>query len=163
MYIIFLLIFNYWSGNVAKRRETLKYGTFGRKKFGFRAMSRRILKLCVASLLNILCFPDKWPCSCAPVMPPIMRVGKHAKTECFWTTYMKKHCLGGFTKQKIIEWLFFGPKIVWWCALLLKLLQWWLQTCLLANVLIYNWEKTTNAHGSHVMCWFLKRNVAWWL
>ena len=37
-------------------RETLKYGTFGRKKFGFRAMSRRILKLCVASLLNILCF-----------------------------------------------------------------------------------------------------------
>ena len=39
-------------------RETLKYGTFGRKKFGFRAMSRRILKLCVASLLNILCFPD---------------------------------------------------------------------------------------------------------
>ena len=38
-------------------RETLKYGTFGRKKFGFRAMSRRILKLCVASLLNILCFP----------------------------------------------------------------------------------------------------------
>ena len=57
MYIIFLLIFNYWSGNVAKRRETLKYGTFGRKKFGFRAMSRRILNLCVASLLNILCFP----------------------------------------------------------------------------------------------------------
>ena len=40
-------------------RETLKYGTFGRKKFGFRAMSRRILKLCVASLLNILCFPGK--------------------------------------------------------------------------------------------------------
>ena len=44
--------------NVAKRRETLKYGTFGCKKFGFRAMSQRILKLCVASLLNILCFPD---------------------------------------------------------------------------------------------------------
>ena len=39
-------------------RETLKYGTFGRKKLGFRAMSQRILKLCVASLLNILCFPD---------------------------------------------------------------------------------------------------------
>ena len=38
-------------------RETLKYGTFGRKKFGFRAMSRRILKLFVASLLNILYFP----------------------------------------------------------------------------------------------------------
>ena len=31
MFIIFLLIFYYWSGNVAKRRETLKYGTFGRK------------------------------------------------------------------------------------------------------------------------------------
>ena len=58
MFIIFLLIFDYWSGNVAKRRETLKYGTFGRKKFGFRAMSQRILKLCVASLLNILCFPE---------------------------------------------------------------------------------------------------------
>ena len=57
MFIIFLLIFDYWSGNVAKRRETLKYGTFGCKKFGFRAMSQRILKLCVASLLNILCFP----------------------------------------------------------------------------------------------------------
>ena len=41
-------------------RETLKYGTFGRKKFGFRAMSRRILKLCVASLLNILCFPGMY-------------------------------------------------------------------------------------------------------
>ena len=38
-------------------RETLKYGSFGREKFGFRAMSRRIWKLCVASLLIILCFP----------------------------------------------------------------------------------------------------------
>ena len=38
-------------------RETLKYGTFGRKKLGFRAMSQRIWKLCVASLLIILCFP----------------------------------------------------------------------------------------------------------
>ena len=42
-------------------RETLKYGTFGCEKFGFRAMSRRIWKLCVASLLIILwhklCFP----------------------------------------------------------------------------------------------------------
>ena len=41
-------------------RETLKYGTFGRKKFGFRAMSRRIWKLCVASLLIILCFPESY-------------------------------------------------------------------------------------------------------
>ena len=74
MFIIFLLIFDYWSGNVAKRRETLKYGTFGCKKFGFRAMSQRILKLCVASLLNILCFPGtgvattlkivQWPTQC---------------------------------------------------------------------------------------------------
>ena len=40
-------------------RETLKYGSFGREKFGFRAMSRRIWKLCVASLLIILCFPEK--------------------------------------------------------------------------------------------------------
>ena len=38
-------------------RETLKYGTFGREKLGFRGMSRRIWKLCVASLLIILCFP----------------------------------------------------------------------------------------------------------
>ena len=38
-------------------RKTLKYGTFGREKFGFRTMSRRIWKLCVASLLIILCFP----------------------------------------------------------------------------------------------------------
>ena len=43
-------------------RETLKYGTFGHKKFGFLAMSQRILKLCVASLLNILCFPALDPC-----------------------------------------------------------------------------------------------------
>ena len=40
-------------------RKTLKYSTFGREKFGFRAMSRRIWKLCVASLLIILCFPEK--------------------------------------------------------------------------------------------------------
>ena len=32
-------------------RETLKYGTFGREKLGFRAMSQRIWKVCVASLL----------------------------------------------------------------------------------------------------------------
>ena len=38
-------------------RETLKYGTFGREKLGFRAMSQRIWKLCVASLLIKLCFP----------------------------------------------------------------------------------------------------------
>ena len=38
-------------------RETLKYCTFGREKFWFRAMSQRIWKLCVASLLIILCFP----------------------------------------------------------------------------------------------------------
>ena len=47
----------FWVIYSRNSRETLKYGTFGRKKFGFHAMSRRILKLCVASLLNILCFP----------------------------------------------------------------------------------------------------------
>ena len=51
---------HFGSFSVATVNETLKYGTFGRKKFGFRAMSRRILKLCVASLLNILCFPATW-------------------------------------------------------------------------------------------------------
>ena len=48
---------HFWAICSHDSRETLKYGTFGRKKFGFRAMSRRILKLCMASLLNILCFP----------------------------------------------------------------------------------------------------------
>ena len=53
-----VILGHFWAICSRDSRETLKYGTFGRKKFGFRAMSRRILKLCVASLLNILCFPD---------------------------------------------------------------------------------------------------------
>ena len=44
-----------YSRDCRDSRETLKYGS---EKFRFRAMSRRIWKLCVASLLIILCFPD---------------------------------------------------------------------------------------------------------
>ena len=70
MFIICLLILTL--RNVAKRCETLKYGTFGCKKFGFRAKSQRILKLCVASLLNILCFPVAWQEELKnPRFPPI--------------------------------------------------------------------------------------------
>ena len=53
-----VILGHFWAICSCDSCETLKYGTFGRKKFGFRAMSRRILKLCVASLLNILCFPE---------------------------------------------------------------------------------------------------------
>ena len=52
-----VILGHFWAICSRDSRETLKYCTFGRKKFGFRAMSQRILKLCVASLLNILCFP----------------------------------------------------------------------------------------------------------
>ena len=51
-------------------RETLKYSTFGREKFGFRAMSRRIWKLCVASLLIILCFRVRFPTLLVSVFDP---------------------------------------------------------------------------------------------
>ena len=65
-------------------RETLKYGTFGRKKFGFRAMSRRILKLCVASLLNILCFPVEEMIMIQICFADISRRGRQPSTQYRW-------------------------------------------------------------------------------